>query len=873
MSTTSTAGYALECVRPEMLWGLLLLAPVCWFFFRSLSDFPRWQRALSLACRSAIVVLLVLALAGLALLSPTTRQYVVLVIDRSLSVDDKAAERIDEVIKAIEAGAGGHRVAYACAAVEPTRVADRRDDLPTVEGDARCGTNLAAAIETAAAAIPPGYIPQIVLLTDGRQTVGDAVQAAASSRAPVSIVPLPVRDEPEVQVAEARAPAEVRQGEPFHVEVTVASNHQDRGFIDVYRGDVLVSQQAEPLAIKPGENRFRFRQTIDDESQVDYAIRIRGFRDTLLDNNTAAAVVYAAGKPSVLVIDSAIDETNHFRWALEQQDVAVQTRPVEGIPRSLAELQKFDCLVLSNVPATAMTQQQMEIIRTYVQDLGGGLVMIGGDQAFGLGGYYKTTLEEILPVRSNFEKEKEKPSLAMVLVIDKSGSMGGEKMELAKDAAKGAAELLGAKDQLGVIAFDGDSYWISELHSAADKGTIIDRISTIEASGGTAIYPGLVDAYEALSTATAKLKHVILLTDGHSTPGDFEGVAADMASSRITLSSVAVGAEADAELLEQLAQTGGGRFYACDDPTSVPQIFAKETVEASKSAINELPFVPLSVRPSPVLAGINLESAPFLLGYVMTRPKPTSEFILASEAGDPVLAWWRYGLGMTVAFTSDAKSRWAAEWLTWPGFGPFWAQIIRHAMRTNDSKGVFVEVDRRGAEGRVILDAVDPAGQYVNEADTHLTLIRPNLDREDVVVRQTAPGRYEATFSTRDSGAYHLELSQQKSGVTTFRQSRGMIVGYPDELRLGPADEGLMRRVATVSGGRFDPSAAEVFDVGDRVAERVTPLWPSLLTAALVLFVIDVALRRIDFTLWRRRPAGDGSSPRAAESPAGVAAA
>jgi hypothetical protein len=335
---------------------------------------------------------------------------------------------------------------------------------------------------------------------------------------------------------------------------------------------------------------------------------------------------------------------------------------------------------------------------------------------------------------------------------------------------------------------------------------------------------------------------------------------------------VAVCVEADAELLEKLAQTGGGRFYVCEDPNSVPQIFAKETVEASKSAINELPFVPLSVRPTQVLSGINLESAPFLLGYVMTRPKPTSEFILASEAGDPVLVWWRYGLGMTVAFTSDAKSRWAAEWLTWPGFGPFWAQIIRHAMRTNDSKGVFVEVDRRGAAAHVALDAVDPAGQYVNEANTHLTLIRPNLDRQDIDLKQTAPGRYEADFTTPESGAYHLELSQQKNGVTTFRQTRGMVVGYPDELRLGPADEELMRRVATVSGGRYNPTAAEVFDVGNRVAERVTPLWPYLLAAALGVFLFDVALRRIDFTLWRRGPARAPRSARAAEPLAPVGA-
>lgn len=841
---------AWELTRPWMLWGALLLVPVIWYFIKSLSDFPTLQRRISLLTRAAVLVLLILALAGLTLLRPSTLQYVVLGIDRSLSIDKEAQEVIDEFIKDAEQAKGDNILAMMNVAGRPTPITTEVGNLEELPEDQLQATDLAMAIETAQAAIPPGYLPKVVLLTDARQTSGDILQVAATADVPISFVPLPVRTDPEVQVAEAKAPAEVRQGEPFYVEVTIASNHEDAGYIDVYRGDILVSEQQEPLKISAGETKFRFRQSIDSESQTDYVVRIRGFEDTLLDNNSASAVVFASGKPSVLVVDSDTNETNHFRWALEEQDMLVQVRPVEGIPRSLTELQKFDCLVFSNVPATAMTLKQMEIIRTYVEDLGGGLVMIGGDQSFGLGGYYKTTLEEILPVRSNFDKEKEKPSLAMVLVIDKSGSMGGEKIELAKDAAKGAAELLGPRDQLGVIAFDGASYWVSELHSASDKGYIVDRIATIEASGGTSIYPALSDAYDALAAATAKLKHVILLTDGHSTPGDFQGVAQDMAASRITLSSVAVGGQADATLLEELAQIGGGRYYMCDDPGSVPQIFAKETVEASKSAINELPFIPISVRPTAVLNGIDLETAPFLLGYVMTRTKPTSEFILASEAGDPVLVWWRYGLGMTVAFTSDAKSQWAAEWLTWPDFGMFWAQVIRNAMRKSDSKGVFVEVQRTGENARVVVDSVDPTGQFINQAETKMTLIKPGLNRETISLTQSAPGRYEAEFATPDKGAYHMELSQTRRGVQTFRQTRGIVVGYPDELRLGPPNDDLMKRVSELTGGNVAPTPTQIFESGERTAEDILPLWPYLLSAAICLFLLDVALRRVDFSLW-----------------------
>ena len=378
----------------------------------------------------------------------------------------------------------------------------------------------------------------------------------------------------------------------------------------------------------------------------------------------------------------------------------VDVRPPRGAPENLAELQNYDLFILSNVPATSLSLRQMEVARTYVQDLGGGLLMLGGDQSFGLGGYYKTSLEEILPVRSDFEKEKEKPSLALMLVIDKSGSMGGEKIEMAKEAARAAVELLGPSDKIGVLAFEGENFWVSEMHPCSDKGFVLDRIASLEAGGGTVMAPAMEEAHETLRSTVAKLKHVIILTDGVSAPGDFEGIAQAMTADRITCSTVAIGGEADQSLLEEIARLGNGRSYVADDPGQVPQIFAKETVTASKSAINEQPFPPTVVRSTQVLSEIRLDEAPFLLGYVVTRPKPTAEVILATESGDPLLAWWRYGLGVTVAFTSDAKARWAAEWISWPQFGQFWAQVVRHALRKAEAKGTFVQIERKGRKAR-----------------------------------------------------------------------------------------------------------------------------------------------------------------------------
>ena len=843
-----------ELTHAGWLAGLAILPVLVYYFYRSLADFPRWQKLLSLFVRCAITILLVLALCGLTMLKPTHEKYVVFAVDRSLSVGDQSERDISAFIDRALASLGANRAAFLSFGARPGTVTEDRPGAsaaPIAEADAQ-GTNLAAAIEAAAGAIPPAYVPRIVLFSDGNQTEGDAVKAALQAGMAVSTVPLQTRPDPEVQVSAVTVPAQVREGEPFYVEVVVDSNHDDEGTIEVFRGAHKVIDQRQKL--KKGENRFRFEQSITHERLAAYAVRVRGLsQDTLLDNNSESGLVFTSGKPRVLLVDTDPKLVQQLVWALEQEEIDVDVRPPQGMPDNLADLQNYELLMLSNVPATALTQRQMEITRTWVQDLGGGFMMLGGEQSFGLGGYYKTALEEILPVRSDFEKEKEKPSLAMVLVIDKSGSMGGEKMELAKTAAKSAVELLGASDKIGVIAFEGESFWISEVQPASNKGRIMDDISRIEAGGGTTMYPAMQDAYEALQGTVAKLKHVIILTDGISAPGDFEGLAASMASSRITVSTVGVGNDADKNLLEEIARVGQGRNYFTDDPSAVPQIFAKETVTASKSAINEQPFVPQVMRPTQALADIDFATAPFLLGYVMTRPKPTCEFILASEKGDPLLAWWRYGLGMTVAFTSDAKSRWAAEWLTWPEFSKFWAQVVRHCMRKNEAKGVTVDVQRKGARATVTVDAIDPSGRFLNQAQTEMTVIDPQFGNQKLNLSQTAPGRYVGQFETPHPGAYHLDLTQKQSGRALYHQTRGLMVGYADELRLRPTNEELLTTVARVSGGTFSPPPEQVFAETGQAADRATPLWPYLVLAATVLLVIDVALRRIDFSIpWQK---------------------
>jgi Ca-activated chloride channel family protein len=821
-------------------------------------DLPRRQMLASLIVRSTIVTLLVMSLSGLILMTGTRETFVVFAVDESLSVGSTFRLEADDFVEAATEGRPNDQWAVLPFAAQPGEFRNSVNAVSGTPGDemSRLGTNLQSAIEVAVAGIPAEFVPHVILLSDGNETFGDATWAIAERRVRVSTVPLATRTEPELQVSAVNVPTQVAVDSPFNVEVVVDANHDDEVVVEVFRGDYLI--HSERRKISEGENRFQFSQQIDRATQFTARIvrpdAAHGalpniFNDTLLDNNSASGLVHTAGKPRVLLVERVAEAAQALEWALTEEGIQVDVRPPQAVPDVLAELQDYDVVMLSNIPANDLNVKQMDVLRAFVREVGGGLIMLGGDESFGLGGYYKTVVEDVLPVRSDFEKEKEKPGLAMVLVIDKSSSMGGQKLELAKDAARGTVELLGDKDQIGVIAFDGMPYWVSEMTSASQKSVVIDRISAIELGGGTTLYPAMEEAFRALRSTSAKLKHVIILTDGHSTPGDFEGIAQDMAAMRITVSSVGLG-EVDEPLLRRIAEIGNGRAYFCTDATSVPQVFAKETITASKSAINEDPFLPLLVRATPVLDGINMDDAPFLLGYVVTQPKPTSEVILVHpETQDPVLSWWRYGLGMSVAFTSDARNRWAADWLSWEGFNKFWAQIVRFCLKKSDSQGMAIDIQQDGEVAHIVVDAVNASGQFLNQATTRLTIADPQLRTESMLLRQTAPGRYEADVKMSETGAWNVQVTQTVAGETIHQQSRGVVVGYPDELRLRNTNTALLTSLAELSGGDYQPDPRSVFTpLATESAVSVVPLWPWLLSLAAVLFVLDVALRRLELS-------------------------
>ena len=859
----------MEITRPLLLLLLLFLPALYYGYRRSLVDLSRTQRVISLVARIIIVVLLILSVADVQYLKTDDKLAVMFLADISDSISDdglaKATDYVNEALKSRDGNQQSGLIAFTDKA-EVVQALLKNGDEPDAElkltevkqawletdEDAGDTTNIAQAIETAWGTFPANANKRIVLITDGVETQGDAVHTALRGKdfgIQIDTVPLYPSDEPEVMVQRLDMPAQVKQGAPFNVEVLIHSNHEDVAEIRLFKNKFEVAKQEARL--EEGENRVVFTQTAMDSGTLTYDVLCRSTKDTRYDNNRALGIVSVSGKPKVLLIDENESQARYLTRALEDAKIRVDVRNGLGVPNELADLQNYELVIFSNVPANRLTQNQMELIRTYVQDLGGGFMMLGSENSFGLGGYYKTPIEAILPVHTDTEKKKETPSLAMVLVIDKSGSMGGIKIELAKAAARATVELLGKRDKIGVVAFDGSPFWIAEMHDASDKLYLSDQIGSITASGGTNLYPALEQAYFALTETTAKLKHVIVLSDGQSQDGDWYGIASSMRNERITISTVGIGSGADMNLLGNLANWGGGRDYFTQDPYSIPQIFAKETVTASKSAIIDEPFIPQRIKPTQVLSGIDLELAPFLLGYVATQPRPTAEVFLVSDRGDPLLASWQYGLGKSVAFTSDAKARWASDWLDWGGYGKFWTQLVRDTMRKATLSNFQAEIRKEKGIAHLAIDALDDAGDFLNQLENDVSLISPDLKKKQLAVTQTAPGRYELDFPTQDVGPYFLNVMQKQAGEVVNTQVTGTVVSYPQEYLVHNADDALLTQLAAVSGGKFNASAEDAFrPPEEQVALRIH-LWRPFLIIALFLLLDGycVASRRFQARL------------------------
>ena len=471
-------------------------------------------------------------------------------------------------------------------------------------------------------------------------------------------LPLGVSRANDLFVQKVELPARVNEGQPFDAKIFVQTEKPQAATVRLYRNNQFLGEQQIDLAA--GKNLFSFPQNLREPGFYSYDIRVDAPGDPVPQNNRAFGFASVSGKSRILMISADPDQDRTLAAALQSSSVDVKVHGVNEFPGTLAELQSYDAIFISNIAAGDLGTDRQKLLESAVRDFGVGLVCVGGDQAYAAGGYRNTPLEATLPVNMELNSKKVLPSGAVVLVMHGMEFDNGN--EVARQCAKGVLDALGAGDELGVVLWDGFERWLFPLQKVGNKQDLGERIAGMRQGDLGSFQHILEMAHEDLKKSKANLKHILVFSDGD--PGaPTEELMKAIVGDRITVSTVLIAGHAGPDTMMFMAEQGKGRFYNVTSPNDLPQIFLKETAVILKSAIYEEPFKPQVRAITEPILGISSGEYPTLLGYVATTPKPRAETPLWTDKGDPLLAHWQYGLGRAVAFTSDAKARWGKQWL------------------------------------------------------------------------------------------------------------------------------------------------------------------------------------------------------------------
>jgi uncharacterized membrane protein/uncharacterized protein YegL len=517
------------------------------------------------------------------------------------------------------------------------------------------------------------------------------------------------------------------------------------------------------------------------------------------------------------------------------------------MPRTAAELGAYDFVILSDVAADRLPPASFESIERYVRDRGGGFMMVGGDHSFGLGGYQHTRLAKLLPVEMAGELHRDDHSLALALLIDCSGSMAGAKIDLAKEAARASVEVLADDDLIEVVGFAGEPARQVRMQSARNRLGVLQNIGRLIAQGGTQLFPALDLAYQDLALARARIKHVILLTDGQTQESGIPEIIQTMRSENITVSTVGLGRDVNRELLQTAAGMGGGRAYFTDDPRNVPRIFVHETTTQKRNDAVEQP-TRLHVRErADFLKGLDITGAPALRGYVATQAKPhPAQVLLESDSAEPLLARVRVGLGFALAFAPDLKPRWSADFLRWPEFANFFAQLVREHARKSETDELPMQVEVQADSAHVSVDAIDSEDRFIHGMTSRVDVLDARGESvRSAQLREIAPGRYEGSVPLPGFGAFALRATHSLGGAGLGESHAQAQNPYPSEYRPEPANLALLARVAALTGGRELQRSSDVWRPARKPVTVRQELWPYAIWLALGLFFADLLLRRV----------------------------
>lgn len=826
----------IEILRPGYL--LLLPAAVLGCFLIDRRMHAKGLKVRVTECvRGVFLALLVLALAGTNVLGSVRSNAVWFLLDASDSMYDglqTAEAALKDALSRLPANTRAGVIAFGGDAMVETALSE----TPVYSGQdtriQRQATDVNEALELAKALLPGDASGQIVILTDGQ---AEALRAADTRGVQVDAMICMPGEMLDAQLTEISAPSSCYLGQQFTVRGTIDSNMEASGMLILYANGKPV--QKREIELRRGENRFLFTDVAETSGVVSYSAQIVVDNDAVSANNSRACFMVVSGAPGVLLVEGRSSEGDELAAMMDAAGIRYERVTPERMPAASESYRRYDAILLCNVDADAIADEQMDALTAAVRTLGRGLCVFGGDSSYALGAYRGSKLEELLPVTIDVKNKLDMPSLALMLVIDKSGSMtqgqyGTTRLELAKEAAMRAAELLTENDSVGVIAFDDAAKWVVELQSVTDVTAVQNAIGTIRPGGGTEFYTALYNSYTALAKCDAQQKHIIFLTDGESGDGGYESVAQQMAEDGITLTTVAVGNGADASGLRRLAQIGNGRCYITNEFDNIPKIFTKETYLVSGSYVQNRVFTPLIAENSTLT---DYEGLPQLTGYLATTEKSLANVALVSDRDEPVLAWWQYGAGRVLTWTSDTSGAWTADYLAWQDGVRFFAGMVNYVLPQRGQTGEMT------ATANLITYKADENAERPEKPVANV--LTPDGETATLALSQTAPGVYEVKWSVNDDGAYAVTIAD---GDETLLEG-GFVKNYSGEYDL-PSDEKREAFVQSIvdGGGQVFEGMITFSEVNEPVRTRRDST-DALLIAALIVFVLGAALQRLG---WER---------------------
>lgn len=852
-------------LRGVMIWLILALLAVEWLVYLRQGTFQaksRGQKSQILLLRGLLALCLLLAWVNPSVALGRQQTATVFLVDVSDSVAGKEEEAVSFVKEAMDALPEGEEsgvIAFGKEArVEQFLHKGRLfSALETVVSGA--ATNLNQAVAAAIGMFPDNAPKRLVLLTDGKENEGKIEEFSTLLKE--KKIKLLVRKwenagAAEVSVESVSVPDKVSLGDVFKVNVYINSNIETGATLSLYAGNEKKAERR--LELQKGSNQFVFTDTQTSLGLKSYRAILEPDEDTVSLNNEYSAYTQAEAQETVLFIEGQSGQGNEFAKLLDAANIAYQRIIPAAAPRTLMELSVYRSLLLLDVYAPDLPEGFMDNLETYVRDYGGGLVAIGGSNSFALGGYRDTPLEAVLPMDMDLKGEKEIPKMAMVMVIDRSGSMSSgdgnvSQLTLAKEAAVEALHSLRAEDEVGVIAFETTYDWVVDLQAASDKEEIEKGIDSIGLGGGTSIYPAVKAAFQGLEKSDAKRKHIILLTDGQDGFGEYDGLLKRLEEENISLSTVAVGQDSDQELLTRLAEQGNGRSYYTDIHSDIPRIFAQEVFLAAKEYLVNREFTPALTSNSSLVREAAASGVPSLYGYIAASPKERAQVHMISDTEDPIYATWQYGLGRTAAFTSDGENKWTRDWASWDGYPLLLKNMVNWTMTDMTHEENKLEVTQEGSSLKLSYEL----GTYGEHSSVEALLTDEEGKQQTMKLTETVPGSFEGEISLEETGIYGINVRQKEQGEVVASQNTAAALQYSEEYRLNE-DISAFERFVEGNEGSYIDTALEAVQGKPEAVQGRTSLGTLFLLLCAILFLGDIAMRRFGKFLERKREKSQG---------------